>query len=239
MIPPSDSVTRTFHIRVAVFLGAVLLFLALLGVVYRGINTLAQLEVVEHERDQWQRPAAALEALNLSEGKAVVDFGSGSGYFALKLSQAVGSRGRVLAVDIRGLSLVFLWLRAFLGGHHNITVIHAGESDPKLPAGVADAVLVANTYHEFSNPKLILSHIFRSLVADGRLVILDRRPPDANARHDEIEGHHHHLPAAQVERDLVQSGFEIIAREDNFIEQPGKDPWWLIVARRQSDQPVR
>ena len=230
--PQSDSFTRTYRIRVALFLGAVLALLVLLGAIYRGINTFVQLEIVEHERDQWQRPAPVLQALNLREGSTVVDLGSGAGYFALKLSRAAGSRGRVLAVDIRRLPLLFLWIRAVLGSHHNITVIHAHESDPNLPAGVADAVLVANTYHEFSNPKAILGHVARSLVPGGRLVVLDRSPPAPNAQHDETEGHHHHLPAAEVERELLQSGFEIVSREDNFIEQQGKDSWWLIVARR-------
>ena len=92
----------------------------------------------------------------------MVDLGSGAGYFALKLSPAVGKRGQVLAVDLRRLSLFFLWTRALLRGQHNVHVIVGEEDNPRLPTGTVDAVLICNTYHEFSNPELMLNHIFRS-----------------------------------------------------------------------------
>lgn len=43
--------------------------------------------------------AAALAALELAEGDAVVDLGAGSGYGACVAAHVVGSRGRVLAVE--------------------------------------------------------------------------------------------------------------------------------------------
>jgi ubiquinone/menaquinone biosynthesis C-methylase UbiE len=132
------------------------------------------LKVVESERDRWQRPSDVIEALKLKQGNAVADVGSGAGYFALKLSRAVGSSGKVLAVDIRKLPLVFLWIRAFLRSQHNIRIRVGDPDDPRLPAGIVDAVLIANTYHEFANPELMLDHISRSLRLGGRLVVLDR-----------------------------------------------------------------
>ena len=48
--------------------------------------------VVEAQRDQWQRPTEVLGALALRDGATVVDLGSGAGYFALKLSPAVGAQ---------------------------------------------------------------------------------------------------------------------------------------------------
>ena len=39
-------------------------------------------------------------------------------------------------------------------------------------------------------------------------------------------------PAALVEAELRQRGFEILSRDDRFIDQPGDEPWWLLVARR-------
>jgi ubiquinone/menaquinone biosynthesis C-methylase UbiE len=93
-------------------------------------------------------------------------------------------------------------------------------------------VLVANTYHELSNPKAILNHVFRSLVPGGRLVVIDRGPTSMNVPHRERDDHYHQLPAATVERELLQSGFEVIRRQDHFIEQPVEESWWLIVARK-------
>lgn len=60
----------------------------LAGVGYQGIRTLQRLKAVEAERDRWQHPADVIQALNLKTGDVVIDFGSGAGYFALKLSDA-------------------------------------------------------------------------------------------------------------------------------------------------------
>lgn len=162
--------------RLALFLiCAILIFLAF-STLYSFTSTLNRLDVVESERDQWQRPSEVLRALDLRPGNTVADLGSGAGYFALKLSSAVGKQGRVLAVDLRKLSLFFLWTRALLRGQHNVYVVVGEEDNPRLPTGTVDAVLICNTYHEFNDPKLMLSHTFRALRPGGHLVVVDRAP---------------------------------------------------------------
>jgi protein-L-isoaspartate O-methyltransferase len=123
----------SYRFRIALFLIGGLLLIVLLSAIYQGISTLARLEVVERERDQWQRPSEIIQALNLGEGAVVVDLGSGAGYFALKLSPEVGKRGRVLAVDLRKLSLSFLWIRSLLRNLHNVTVILGDPGDHMCP----------------------------------------------------------------------------------------------------------
>ena len=231
-IDPSENgrLLRTFRIRVALFLVAGTAVLLLLGTAYRGINTINRLDAVESERDQWQRPSEVLRALNLREGSTVVDLGSGAGYFALKLGHSVGRSGRVVAVDIRRLSLLFLWIRALLGNQRNITVFHGRAEDSDRSNGAVDAVLVANTYHEFNNARAVLDCAFRSLTRRGRLVVLDRSPHTASQEHSESE--HHEVQSTAVEDELIQSGFEILSRDDHFIDQPGGETWWLVVARK-------
>src|ERR1700724_1763953 len=125
--------------RLVLFLLSAVVIFATMYVLYSAIDTLRQLEVVESERDQWQRPAEVLQAMDLQPGKVVVDLGSGAGYFALKLSPLVGEGGQVLAVDIRRLSLSFLWIRALLGRKRNIRVVLSDEDNPRLPLGAVDA----------------------------------------------------------------------------------------------------
>src|ERR1700688_2116006 len=126
----NDVAHRRPLFRLALFLVcAILIFLAL-NTLYSFTSTLSRLDVVESRRDQWQRPSDVLGALDLQPGNTVVDLGSGAGYFALKLSPAVGTRGQVLAVDLRRLSLVFLWTRAVLRGEHNVQVIVGAENNP-------------------------------------------------------------------------------------------------------------
>jgi predicted methyltransferase len=82
----ADKIQRVYRIRIALFLLGVVLVVALLSTTYQAVRALIRLDVVERERDQWQRPGSVLQLLNLKNGDVVADLGCGSGYFALKLS---------------------------------------------------------------------------------------------------------------------------------------------------------
>ncbi len=215
---------RSHRLKVALFLIGSLALLAVLYTLAQGVETLERLNVVERERDQWQRPSEIVEALNLRDGAVVVDLGSGAGYFALKLSPIVGINGQVLAVDLRRVSLTFLWIRARLWSRNNIIVMQGDAGDPHLPVRV-DAVLIANTYHELTAPKAVLDRMRESLASGGRLVIADRGP--------EMETYHQGLPLTVVEEQVRQAGFEIVRTSDHLLDQPGEGPWWLIVAQKK------
>jgi predicted methyltransferase len=79
-----------------------------------------------------------LRALDFREGDAVVDLGSGAGYFALKLSPAVGKRGQVLAVDLRRPSLFVLWTRAQLRANTMFTPMVGEDGNPRFPTGTSE-----------------------------------------------------------------------------------------------------
>ena len=222
----NDKSHRRPILRLAVFLVCATLILLAFSTLYSFTNTLRRLDVVESERDQWQRPLDVLRALDLREGNTVVDLGSGSGYFALKLSAAVGERGQVLAVDVRKLSLFFLWTRALLRDQRNIHAVVGEEDNPRLPTGTVDAVLICNTYHEFSNPGLMLNHTFRSLRPGGHLVVVDRAPHAVAAKHT------HEVPLTVVVGELRDKGFEIVSQDDHFIDRSGDDLWWLAIGRK-------
>jgi len=191
---------------------------------------MARLDVVEAQRDTWQQPYDVIRALDLRPGNVVVDLGSGSGYFTLKLSSSVGDAGRVVAEDIRRLSLVFLRLRTVQRRERNVTVLHGEANDPHLPARV-NAVLIANTYHEFTDSQSILAQVRQSLAPAGKLVVVDRWPNSANVGITETG--EHEISPDRVENELLQADFEIVVRQDHFIEKdPENEAWWLIVARR-------
>jgi predicted methyltransferase len=214
----------SYRVKVALFLIGSLALVALLYTGAQGMETLERLNVVERERDQWQRPSDIIQELNLRDGAVVVDLGSGAGYFALKLSPVVGENGRVLAVDLRKLSLTFLWIRAHLWHRSNVTVMVGDADDPHLPARV-DAVLMVNTYHELTAAKAILGRVRESLISGGRLVIADRGT--------EVARGHAGLDLAVVVQQVRQEGFEIVRTSDQFLEQPEEGPWWLLVAQKK------
>ncbi len=160
----------------------------------------------------------------------MVDLGSGAGYFALKLSRTVGSRGEVIAVDIRRLPLAFLRIRALLQRRWNLRIVRSEPNDPHLPLGSVDAILIANTYHELNNRRMILARAFQALRSGGRLVIVDRGPEEATE--GDAAGGHHELPLAMAESDLLEAGFDLVSRAGRFIDRPPDEPWWLVAVRK-------
>ena len=214
---------------VVFFIGAIAVLFAL-NTAYSALNTISRLNVVEAERDRWQRPSEVVQALDLSPGNVVVDLGCGAGYFALKLSAPVGDRGRVVAEDVRRLPLVFLWLRTVSRHASNISFVHGDLDDARLP-GRVDAVLISNTYHEFADAHSVLARVYRSLSQSGRLVIVDRAPQAENGVGGDAHGHE--ISSDQVERELRHANFEILSRQDRFIDSnPDHESWWLIVASK-------
>ena len=205
--------------KLAIFTLSAVLFLFLLDTAYQGLNTLRRLDFVESERDRWQHPAEIIRTLDLRQDGIVVDLGCGSGYFALKLSAVVSSKGKVYAVDIRRLPLIFLWVRTLINHQHNVKTALGQAGNLHLPFGTINAVLIANTYHEIANPGATLDQIFQSLISGGRLVIVD----PMQSEQGEVSPTH-------AENELRSHGFDIVVRDDRFTRQPLRGPWWLIVA---------
>jgi predicted methyltransferase len=210
------------------FLSAIAVFV-LMDIGYSAVNTLSRLDAVEAQRDLWQRPDEIIDALDLRPGSEVIDLGCGSGYFTLKLSPRVGRRGRVIAEDIRLLPLSFLWVRAVTRRDANVHIVRGKVSDPDLPRGSADAVLIVNTFHELADPQSILAHVRNSLVAGGRLVIVDREPKPQNIGVTETGDHE--IAPATVEGELKGAGFEVERLRDPFVQaDPDNETWWMIIA---------
>lgn len=197
----------------------IVLFLA--DTVYEAAKTIHQLDVIEAERDQWQRPAEVIDALHLKPGDTVVDLGCGSGYFTLKLAPTVGPRGKVYAVEVRRLPLLFLWARARNQKLHHTYRVLARPDNPEIQPSTAQAVLIANTFHELDDSERILDHVAKGLVPGGRLVILDPMKTEHGGGN----------PAA-VEDQLRRHGFDIVSSDHRFISQSPTGPWWLIVAKK-------
>jgi hypothetical protein len=96
-----------------------------------------------------------------------------------------------------------------------------------------DAVLIANTYHELDRPTGILSLVFRAMTSGGRLVVVDRGPRTNDDGTRDASTMRHELRPGAAAVEIEQSGFEVVTRDDRFIDRSGDDDvWWLIVARK-------
>ncbi len=115
----------------------------------------------------------------------------------------------------------------------NIRTIRGEIDNPRLATGFADAVLIANTYHELAEPKPILRLLAESLKPGAHLVIVDRGPRSGPAESREAQAERHELRQDLVETEVRNAGFEIIGRDDLVIDRPVDDHiWWLLVARK-------
>jgi predicted methyltransferase len=188
-------------------------------------STIEQLDSIERARDQWQHPSEIIAALGLRSGDTVIDLGSGAGYFSLKLATEVGEPGRVEAVDLRRLSLLFLQARTLRAGHRNIHTALVEPDDPQLTRNSTDAVLICNTYHELKDRPSILRHVHGALRSGGRLVIADREPRGSSDSHHEIA-----VRDAVVE--VQAAGFQITRSVPTLLTDAEGEVWWLLVAQK-------
>jgi len=129
------------------------------------------------ERNAWQMPAVVIRVLGIEEGESVADLGAGTGYFTQVLSMAVGSRGRVWAVDIEPEMLAHIQQRDDLGPGKVATVL-ATPDDPKLPDGQVDLVLVVNTWHHIDGRLDYLKRLEKTMTQRGRVAIIDWQEGD-------------------------------------------------------------
>jgi len=157
------------------------------------------------EREQEENPEGALDALNLKPGMVVADVGSGTGYMSLKLARRVGASGKVYAEDVQPDMLEKVRANAAKSGLKNIETVQGAYTDPKLPAGQIDLVLLVDVYHEFSEPQKMLRGIRDSLKPDGRLVLLEYRKEDPTIPILP----EHKMSVAEVKTELEAEGFKL------------------------------
>lgn len=178
------------------------------------------------EREQEEAPSRAIDALGLRPGQVVADVGAGSGYYTVRLSRAVGPSGRVIASDLQPEMLSLLERRLKKERLTNVELVRAAESDPRLPAGACDLVLLVDVYHELAQPQAVLRAIKASLAPGGRLVLVEFRKESAWVPIRE----EHKMSVAEARLELEAEGF----RFDRVIDVL---PWQHILVFTAATRP--
>ena len=155
------------------------------------------------EREAEEQTHKMLEALRLKPGDIVADMGAGSGYFTFPMAKAVGDRGKVYAVDIQPEMLAAIRQRATRDHVVNVEPIASTETDPKLPAGRLDLVLMVDVYHELAYPFEVLTKVRDALKPGGRIALVEYRKEDPAVMIKEV----HKMSEAQILRELTALGF--------------------------------
>jgi ubiquinone/menaquinone biosynthesis C-methylase UbiE len=174
------------------------------------------------ERDSEEQPEKAIAALDLRPGMWVADVGAGTGFYSVRLAKAVSPGGMVIANDIQPGMLERLQANAAKQGITNIKTVLGSESDPKLPQGKLDLVLLVDVYHEFARPERMLDRIRESLKPDGRLVLLEFRKEDPSVP---IRPEHK-MSVAEVKAEVLPEGYQFEKVVDSL-------PWQHIMFFRK------
>jgi ubiquinone/menaquinone biosynthesis C-methylase UbiE len=131
----------------------------------------------EDARDRVGEAEAVIAFAGIAPGMSVADIGAGEGYYTVRLSRAVGMRGRVLAEDIFPEVRDRLALRANRENLDNVGVRLGEPQDPKLPAGSFDRIFLVHVYHEVEQPYEFLWRLRQGLKPDGMIVVVDADRP--------------------------------------------------------------
>ena len=165
-------------------------------------------------RDGWQQPERVVEALEIQPGAHVADLGAGGGYFTFRLADAVGTDGRVYAVDVDRDMTDYLTERAREEGRANVEVVLAPYDDPTLPEAGVDLIFTVNTYHHIQDRSAYFARAARALTPGGRVAVIDFRPEGLFQRIFP-----HSTSAAEIRAEMESAGYKLDAEHDFLDDQ--------------------
>lgn len=176
------------------------------------------------EREWEENPDAMLDLLSLKKGETVGDVGAGVGYLTLRIGKRVGPAGKVYGVDVQKEMLERLRANAAKAGITNIETILGSETDPLLPVGKVDLILMVDVYHELSHPQAMLQSMKKELSPQGRLALVEYRKEDPSIP-IRVE---HKMSAWEVKAEVEAEGYKLVKtlttlpRQSVFIFQVAK-----------------
>lgn len=175
------------------------------------------------ERSVWQKPAEVIAALNVRRGDRVADLGAGTGYFSVPFARAVGSKGRVYAIDLEPGMVAHIQRRVKHERAPMIVPLLGSDRAALVPEPV-DLLFICSVLHHVAQRARFLASFKASLAEGGRVAILDwqkrskRGPPRAMK-----------ISASTMIDEMRRAGFRLIERH-TFLESQ----YFLIFRPRAS-----
>jgi len=153
------------------------------------------------------------DSLALHPGATIADIGTGFAVdHALRIAEKVAPGGKIVCVDVKQSVLTKIKDQADARHITNVEVVLGGDDDPKLSLAAFDAILVSNTYHEFTQPAAMLKHLCDALKPGGMLVIVENcsiaHRGDSRAEQTKL----HDIAPELLERELAAGGLKVKER---------------------------
>ena len=179
------------------------------------------------KRDAWQRPTEVMDNLGIRAGSVVADVGAGGGYFTFHLASRVGPHGKVYAQDVLESQLEKIRERAKREGLSQIETILGNQSDPRLPPGALDAILLVLTYHEMENYDAMLVGMARALKPAGLLAVIDPQGEPNQSRSSYAK--EHKMSKELVLQDVARHGLRLVREANGFVSADDNSRLFFLI----------
>ena len=185
--------------------------------------------------DEVRKPAEVLRWLGLERGDRVLDYFTGSGYYAEIIARAVGPRGSVMGWNAPNF-MANERIRTALNGIHerspNAVFISSPTTAIALPTEAFDFVLLHLVYHDaywestrFNLPRIdpntVTRAIFNATKPGGIVGVIDHVANPGRDTRAEVEATHRILPET-IRADFERAGF-VFDGESDLLRNPQDD----------------
>ena len=166
------------------------------------------------DRAAWQKPDQIMDALGVADGSRVADIGPGAGWFTIQLARRVGPNGLVYAEDVQRQMLEAVRRRVSREGLQNVQTVFGTATDPNLPRGALDAILLVDMYSEVDDRVTFLRNLARALKAVGRIGVVNYKPGQGGPGPSSDANEGVRVDSSVVEADARAAGLRVLAREN-------------------------
>ncbi|MFA8438165.1 class I SAM-dependent methyltransferase [Pueribacillus sp. YX66] len=128
---------------------------------------------IENPFTKNNRSSTIVEQLNIQAGMTVMDIGCGPGRVTIPLAEAVGSHGKVIAVDIQSKMLERAKKKASAKNLQNIEFIRMSIDEANFKPNEADRIALVNVLGEIPNKQSALHEIYQALKPGGILCVTE------------------------------------------------------------------
>lgn len=133
-------------------------------------ETLKRLEALYVTRDARQRRQAVLKGLDLKPGERVLDIGTGAGFLAVEMADAVGAAGAVLGIDRSPTMLAAARVRC--EGKRWVQFREGDATRLPVPDAAADVAVSVQVLEYVQDARAALAEIQRALRSGGRAAVV-------------------------------------------------------------------
>ncbi|MBM3782881.1 MAG: methyltransferase domain-containing protein [Acidobacteria bacterium] len=147
-------------------------------------------------REEEERPEQVLDALALRRDDTVADVGAGGGFFTGRIGRRVH---KVIALDVQASALEAN--RKQMPPGVNAEFRLGSDLDPAS----VDALLVANSYHEFAEPEKMLAMLRASLKPGGRMLVIEYQKEKPGLPINET----HRMSLEELRTEIEPAGFRL------------------------------